>query len=49
MQRHLSTWQLGLGIVSGKEVNGNKVFDPRANATRGQASKVVYYLLEKLK
>ena len=37
----------GLGIISGKEVNGKKVFDPKANATRAQAAKVVYYLTRK--
>ncbi len=27
----------GLGIISGKEVKGKKVFEPKANATRAQA------------
>lgn len=38
----------GLGIIGGKTIDGKKVFDPKASATRGQASKMVYYLLENL-
>lgn len=37
-----------LEIISGKEVNGKQIFDPRANATRAHAAKMVYNLLEKL-
>ncbi|WP_342508648.1 NEAT domain-containing protein [Sporosarcina sp. FSL K6-2383] len=39
----------GLGIISGKEVKGQKVFEPQADATRAHASKMVYQLVEKLK
>ena len=39
----------GLGIIGGKEVKGKEVFEPKANATRAHASKMVYYMLEKLK
>ncbi|KAA0966896.1 hypothetical protein FQ087_11975 [Sporosarcina sp. ANT_H38] len=38
----------GLGIIGGKVVNGKNVFEPKANATRAHASKMVYYMLEKL-
>jgi len=38
----------GLGIVNGKEVKGKDVFEPKANATRAHASKMVYYMLETL-
>lgn len=38
----------GLGIIGGKEVKGKEVFEPKANATRAHASKMVYYMLEKL-
>jgi len=38
----------GLGIIGGKEVKGKDVFEPKANATRAHASKMVYYMLEKL-
>ncbi|HJF33791.1 MAG TPA: NEAT domain-containing protein [Sporosarcina psychrophila] len=38
----------GLGIIGGKEVKGKQVFEPKANATRAHASKMVYYLLETL-
>ncbi|MBO0588582.1 NEAT domain-containing protein [Sporosarcina sp. E16_8] len=38
----------GLGIVNGKKVKGKDVFEPKANATRAHASKMVYYMLEKL-
>ncbi|WP_419961111.1 S8 family serine peptidase [Psychrobacillus sp. BM2] len=34
-----------LGIISGKEVNGKQVFAPLENATRAQASKMLYHLL----
>lgn len=35
-----------LGIISGKEVNGKQIFAPLENATRAQASKMLYFLLE---
>ncbi|MET3655645.1 NEAT domain-containing protein [Sporosarcina psychrophila] len=38
----------GLGIIGGKEVKGKQLFEPKANATRAHASKMVYYLLETL-
>ncbi|WP_186672552.1 NEAT domain-containing protein [Sporosarcina sp. BP05] len=38
----------GLGIISGKEINGKKVFEPKEKATRAHSAKMVYYLLEKL-
>lgn len=38
----------GLGIISGKGEEGAKYFDPKNNATRGQAAKVIYYMLENL-
>jgi len=38
----------GLGILGGKEVKGKQLFEPKANATRAHASKMVYYLLETL-
>lgn len=38
----------GLGIIGGKEVKGKVVFEPKANASRAHASKMVYYMLEKI-
>ncbi|MBO0603164.1 NEAT domain-containing protein [Sporosarcina sp. E16_3] len=38
----------GLGIIGGKKVKGKDVFEPKANATRAHASKMVYYMLEKI-
>jgi len=37
-----------LGIIGGKEVNGENVFAPKENATRAHAAKMLYYLLETL-
>ncbi|MFJ7936658.1 NEAT domain-containing protein [Sporosarcina sp. NPDC096371] len=39
----------GLGIINGREVNGQKVFEPTKNATRAEAATMVYQLVEKLK
>ncbi len=36
----------GLGIISGKDENGKKVFAPNENATRAQAAIMLYKLLE---
>ncbi|WP_432357123.1 NEAT domain-containing protein [Sporosarcina sp. UB5] len=37
---------VGLGIIDGDVVNGEKVFAPKANATRAHAVKMVYNMLE---
>ncbi|HEX5564533.1 MAG TPA: NEAT domain-containing protein [Sporosarcina sp.] len=39
----------GLGIVDGNVVNGQKVFEPKATATRAHAVKMLYYMLETIK
>ncbi|MHA6258530.1 NEAT domain-containing protein [Sporosarcina sp. CAU 1771] len=39
----------GLGIISGKGTEGAKFFDPRNDASRGQAAKVIYYMIENLR
>jgi heme-binding NEAT domain protein len=39
---------VGLGIINGVEVNGEKRFAPTENATRAQAATVLYNLLETL-
>lgn len=38
----------GLGIISGREIDGKLVFEPQADATRAHAAKMIYYLLETL-
>lgn len=40
---------VGLGIIDGKVVNGKTVFAPKDIATRAQASKMIYQLLETIK
>lgn len=40
---------VGLGIIDGDVVKGQKVFAPKANATRAHASKMVYNMLEAIK
>jgi heme-binding NEAT domain protein len=40
---------VGLGIVDGNVVKGKKVFEPKANATRAHAVKMVYNMLETIK
>ena len=37
---------VSLGIISGREVDGEYVFAPKENATRAHAAKMLYYLLE---
>lgn len=39
----------GLGIVDGNVVNGKKVFEPKATATRAHAVKMLYNMLETIK
>ena len=39
----------GLGIVDGNVVKGEKVFEPKATATRAHAVKMVYNMIETLK
>lgn len=40
---------VGLGIIDGDVVKGQKVFAPKANATRAHATKMVYNMLETIK
>jgi len=40
---------VGLGIIDGKVVNGKTVFAPKDIATRAQAAKMIYQLLETIK
>ncbi|WP_342600207.1 S-layer homology domain-containing protein [Psychrobacillus sp. FSL H8-0483] len=46
----MGDWYLGLaaelGIISGKDENGKTVFAPKDNATRAQAAKMLYFLIE---
>ncbi|MEK4484668.1 S-layer homology domain-containing protein [Psychrobacillus sp. FSL H8-0484] len=37
-----------LGIISGKDQNGQQIFAPKDNATRAQAAKMLYNMLENL-
>ncbi len=40
---------VALGLIDGKEVNGKTVFDPKGDATRAQAAKVIFLFAELLK
>ena len=40
---------VGLGIIDGDVVKGQKVFAPKATATRAHAVKMVYNMLEAIK
>ncbi|MCM3636659.1 NEAT domain-containing protein [Sporosarcina luteola] len=40
---------VGLGIIDGDVVKGQRVFAPKANATRAHAAKMVYNMLETIK